>query len=133
VREVYTEGLNDDGLLAWREQITLLRELPARLKSQIGKPHPDFDEIMALLLQISREVGAAGTFEAGGDGRALPLEEKEGGEVEERDRAIVKRLLAAGPCALVILGGGHNLTAEVERKGRGAEYLRVEVSRYPPP
>ena len=42
----------------------------------------------------------------------------------------VKRLLAAGPCAVATLGGGHDLAAEVKRQAPEAEYLRVELSRY---
>ena len=79
------------------------------------------------------EAGAVGGLEALGEGRALPLESRQGREVAHRDRAIVKRLLAAGPLAVVVLGGGHDLASEVLRQGRNVEYLRVEVTRYPPP
>jgi hypothetical protein len=50
---------------------------------------------------------------------------------EARHDAQVKAALDNGPCALVILGGGHDLSASVRRLGKGkVEYLRVTTTRY---
>ena len=36
----------------------------------------------------------------------------------------VKRALAAGPCAVLVLGGGHDLSASIRRLGGGTGDLR---------
>ena len=138
MQAVHAEGLNDDGRRAWRERVALLREMladePVLLAArQAGKLAADADAILEQVRLQRLEAGPAGVVEALGEGRAIPLEAKEGGEVADRDRAIVKRLLAAGPLAVVVLGGGHDLAGEAARQGRRVQYLRVETTRYPPP
>jgi hypothetical protein len=52
-------------------------------------------------------------------------------KVREREKAPVRAALAAGPCAVIVLGGGHDLTDSVRRLGMGScEYLRVVTQRY---
>jgi hypothetical protein len=52
-------------------------------------------------------------------------------KVEARHDAQVKRALASGPCSVLVLGGGHNLSASVRRLSGGTtEYVRVTTRRY---
>jgi hypothetical protein len=45
---------------------------------------------------------------------------------------VVRAALDRGPFALVVLGGGHNLTESVRRvAGADCEYARVAVGGYP--
>jgi hypothetical protein len=45
---------------------------------------------------------------------------------------MVRAALARGPCALIVLGGGHNLTQSVRRvAGPDCEYVRLAVASYP--
>jgi hypothetical protein len=76
-------------------------------------------------------------------GAVLPLDDAglldaakpgSGGEVERvkleaRHDAQVKAL-ASGPCSVLVLGGGHDLSASVRRLGGTAEYIRVTTGRY---
>ena len=53
------------------------------------------------------------------------------GKVEARHDFQVRAALRSGPCSLLILGGGHDLSAAVRRLGGGdTEYLRVFTRRY---
>src|SRR4051812_4965443 len=55
----------------------------------------------------------------------------EPGKREARHDAQVRAALASGPCSLLVLGGGHDLSASVRRLGGwAAEYLRVTTRRY---
>jgi hypothetical protein len=57
--------------------------------------------------------------------------EVEPGKLEARHDAQVKAALASGPCSLLVLGGGHDLSSSVRRLGGGAtEYVRVTTRRY---
>ena len=42
----------------------------------------------------------------------------------------MRAALRSGPCSLLILGGGHDLSAAVRRLGGDIEYLRVSTRRY---
>jgi hypothetical protein len=51
--------------------------------------------------------------------------------IEAREDAMVKKMLDGGPFAFVVLGGGHDLSDNIERLGSGScEYLTVETGRY---
>lgn len=51
--------------------------------------------------------------------------------VEARHDGQVKRALAAGPCAVLVLGGGHDLSASIRRLGGGTtEYIRLTPKQY---
>jgi hypothetical protein len=57
--------------------------------------------------------------------------EVERAKLEARHDAQVKAALASGPCSLLVLGGGHDLSASVRRLGSGStEYVRVTTSRF---
>ena len=50
---------------------------------------------------------------------------------EAREDGQVRLLLDSGPFALIILGGGHDLSENVRRLSDGqAEYIRVEVDAW---
>jgi hypothetical protein len=81
-------------------------------------------------------VGGA-VAQAGGEPLAAAAEPGTGGKVERakleaRHDAQVKAALASGgPCSLLVLGGGHDLSASVRRLGGGAaEYVRITTRRY---
>jgi hypothetical protein len=69
------------------------------------------------------------------DGRPVAAGGKAGvGGPEQRARedAMVRAALAQRPFALVVLGGGHDLTESVRRvAGADCEYVRVAVGSYP--
>jgi hypothetical protein len=73
-------------------------------------------------LEAARPVAAGGKAEVGGP------------EQRAREDAIVRAALARGPFALVVLGGGHDLTDSVRRvAGADCEYVHVSVASYPEP
>ncbi len=50
---------------------------------------------------------------------------------EAREDGQVRLLLDSGPFALIVLGGGHDLSENVHRLSDGqAEYIRVEVDAW---
>jgi hypothetical protein len=73
----------------------------------------------AALLEASRPIAAGGKANLGGP------------EQRAREDAMVRTALSHGPVALVILGGGHDLTGGVRRVAADAEYVRVTVGGYP--
>lgn len=51
--------------------------------------------------------------------------------IEAREDAMVKKMLDGGPFAFVVLGGGHDLSDNIERLSGGTcEYLTVETGWY---
>lgn len=56
----------------------------------------------------------------------------EGPANDAREAAIVRRLLSAGPLAVVVLGAGHDLSRQCGTAG-DVEYLRVTVQGFPVP
>ena len=51
--------------------------------------------------------------------------------IEAREDEMVKKMLDGGPFAFVVLGGGHDLSDNIERLGGGTcEYLTVETGWY---
>lgn len=141
--EVFCEGLTDSDLPFYQLMIEHLRrqgsDEPALLRGD--------DRIDETVLRV----GAAGQLLAAGElARVLPAEEEAayeqadplaGGDGElifagrandERQAAIIKRLLASGPLAVIVLGGGHDLSEQVRQIGGGrCEYLRVTASGMP--
>jgi hypothetical protein len=52
-------------------------------------------------------------------------------KVRAREDAQVRAALAAGPCAVIVLVGAHDLSDSVRRLGRGScQYIRVACRRY---
>ncbi len=96
------------------------------------------------------ELGAPAVLLAAGElEEALPLDDAvaleganpvtPGGKVRldpaklrARQEAIVRGLAAQGvPCAVIVLGGAHDLSGSVRRLAPGCEYLRVTLKSYP--
>jgi hypothetical protein len=48
----------------------------------------------------------------------------------KRQDAMVQALVNAGPVAVAVLGGDHDLTDSLKRLGGACEYLRVTVQAY---
>lgn len=141
--EVFCEGLTDLDMPIYLLMIDHLRRrgLDEHALARGG------DRVDETLLRV----GAAGQLLAAGElARVLPAEEEAAykqadplagsdGELtfagranDERQAAIVKRLLASGPLAIVMLGGGHDLSEQVRQLSGGrCEYLRVRVSGMP--
>jgi len=139
---------------AYREVIAALRETDNELvdlrtqRAPVKQSAPAIDQQIEELVRGHRrqllEYGAAARPALAGEVEVLPLDDEERLEqakppkgkldpakVEARHDAQVKAALDSGPCALLILGGGHDLTASVRRLGKGkVEYVRVTTSRY---
>jgi hypothetical protein len=137
LKTIHVEGMGDDGRQAWQERIKGLKEMLAdeplhRGLVAAGKLEQAARDALADIRKERLHAGAAGVLEAMGVVRTLPLEPfavplK---DTAGRDRIIVKRLLGVGPCTVATLGGGDDLSDELERQATGAEYLRVELLKY---
>jgi hypothetical protein len=145
VRQVFCEGLTDSDLLVYELIIRQLRLSELDLNDLVDADSP-YD---ATALRI----GAAGQLIVAGElaeilpaedeaayERADPLAGDRAGPVfddaanEEREAGIVRKLLAAGPLAVVVLGGAHDLSDQVRRQGGGkCQYIQVMVNGYPAP
>jgi hypothetical protein len=66
---------------------------------------------------------ATNPLRAGGTVRLDPA------KVEARRDGQVRRALASGPCAVLVLGGAHDLAASVRRVGGTTEYIRLTPKR----
>lgn len=149
VREVLIEGLTPAGTKAWRARLDLLatmRKHDADLRraladaQKLGNKNL-IGETVQLLERARRErleLGAVAVLASQGVLKALPLDDdatpdtselRGQGPTSARDKAIVGRALAAAsPVAVIVLGGGHDLTREIARQSNGrAEYLRVTL------
>jgi hypothetical protein len=137
LKVIYVEGMNDNGTESWKARIEILKEMlghEPRLDAlrSVGKIEWADRNQLANIRKHRLKAGAAAVLEALGEVETLPLEASTvpSQDISSRDRAIVKRLLGAAPCAVATLGGAHDLAAELKRQAPGAEYLRVEVKRY---
>ena len=139
---VFLEGIAQDEMPAFRK---LLGQL-ARWKK------PDGDGLLDMFLTDMHrldtlEVGAGGRLIMAGELEVLPAEDAEAmkaanpvkdGKVqfdetanERREDALVRNVLAAeSSVAVLILGGGHDLSDNIERIGGGqVEYVQVEAHK----
>lgn len=66
-------------------------------------------------------------------GQSVELRTSRYGPVrDEREAAIVRNLLSHSKCAVIVLGGGHDLSNHVQRLGGGrCEYVRVVPKGFP--
>lgn len=157
-RRVLAEGLTPEGVKNYRDVLSVLKATEDRIgglrDSSAGlDPRPaDIDqqiETMARdLRERSLEYGAGGRLAGRGVIEVLPLDDAdllEGAKpirpdgtvrfdadrVEARHDGQVRRALAAGPVAVLVLGGAHDLSASVRRLGDGTtEYIRLTPKRY---
>ena len=119
----------EDRIARLRESVAGLDPRPAGIDQQIETMTRD-------LREQSLEYGAAGRLASRGAIDVLPLDDAdllEGAKpvrpdgtvrfdpkkVEARHDGQVRRALAAGPCAVIVLGGAHDLSARVRRLGGG--------------
>jgi hypothetical protein len=126
VKAIHAEGLADVSAAVWRANVALLKDM---LAHEEDLQAANAEDLLARLRQQCRLTGPVGVVEARGEAKALPLETRAGGG-SDRDAAIVERLLAAGPLAVMVLDGSHDLTEEIQRQGLLVQYLRVEMTRY---
>jgi hypothetical protein len=126
VKVIHAEGLADVSAVVWRANVALLKDMLSHEKELEGA---NANDLVARMRQQRRLTGAAGLVDARGEAKTLPLETRLGGG-SNRDAAIVERLLAAGPLAVVVLDGGRDLKEEIRRQGLLVQYLRVEVDGY---
>jgi hypothetical protein len=126
VKAIHAEGLADVSARIWRTNVALLKEM---LVHERELQAADAEALMIRLRQQRRLAGVVGVLEARGEAQGLPLEARPGSG-SDRDPAIVQRLLAAGPLAIVVLDGSQDLTEEIQRQGLLVQYLRVEVTGY---
>jgi hypothetical protein len=146
------------GLPAYREVLAALRDTDRRLadlqrrRAAAKGEAPEIDRGIAELVRGHRrqllEHGAAGQLAVAGEVDVLPLDDEEalarakpvGGGRQGDGRRCRRRgpprrpvgaALANGPCAFVVLGGSHDLSASVRRLGRGkTEHVRVTTRRF---
>jgi hypothetical protein len=154
LKRVLVEGLTAKGVPAYREVIAALREAHKELadlhgqRARVKKPVLAIDrQVDELIRGHSRqlvEYGAATRLALVDEVEVLPLDDEELLEQakpmkgmldptknEARHDAQVKAALDSSPCALLILGGGHDLSASVRRLGKGkVEYVRLTTARY---
>jgi hypothetical protein len=124
VKAIHAEGLADISAGIWHTNVALLKEM---LLHEEELHAAGAVTLLARLRDQMRLAGPVGMLEARAEAKALPLETRPGGG-PERDAAIVARLLAAGPLAVAVLDGSHDLTEEIERQGLLVQYLRVELA-----
>src|SRR5262249_46736640 len=123
----------------------------ARDHAPLKGKSPDVDRQLADLLRDHRRdlvpFGAAGRLAVRREVEVPPLDDEEAldrarpvtpdgkvkadaAKVEARHDAQVRAALDSGPVAVIVLGGGHDLSAAVRRAGGDIEYVRVTVKRY---
>jgi hypothetical protein len=158
LRRVFAEGMTAEDLPHYKERIAVLRdmeqnqipELRALLTRTKTAKHKA--EIVDMLDQHKArllELGAAGRLLIAGeiDG-VLPLDDAEAldrakpitpdgkflmddAKLAARHDAQVRAVLDAGPMAIIVLGGAHDLSDSVRRLGGGrCEYIRVTTRRF---
>ena len=86
-----------------------------------------FDRELEHVLPLEDEEAYRAANPVGDDG-TVTIDEK---KIEVREDAQVQLLLEQGPFDLIILGGAHDLSDNIDRLSGGkAEYIRVETSAW---
>jgi hypothetical protein len=103
------------------------------VKAKVLSIDRDIDEMVRGHRRQLLEYGASGELAVAGEIEVLPLDDEERlasakpvspdgkvraelAKLEARHDAQVKAALASGPCAFIILGGGHDLASSVRLK-----------------
>lgn len=122
VRHVYLEGLTDANKPAF-DAIISEGELGSDTLFRIGAA--------GQMLRLGEIDAVEPADDESAYRRADPLATGtfDGPENDDRERAIVERLIAGGPLSVVVLGAAHDLSRHVPP---GVEYLRVFVDGFPP-
>ncbi|HJT35113.1 MAG TPA: hypothetical protein VJ783_24005 [Pirellulales bacterium] len=117
--------LAEDKLLRWLATYHGLRRVHFEGMTDADKPFEFADGLLAVPAEDGEAYASADPFK----GDRLTF----GGPANDaREAAIVRRLLRAGPLAIVVLGGAHDLSDEIRAAG-DAEYLRVTVECFSSP
>lgn len=126
VRRVHLEGLTDADMPAFMAIVEAARNNPEALPPSFGAVG------QSLVAGELAEVVPAEDEEAYRE--ADPFAEGsvtfEGAANDARETAILRRLLDAGPLAVIVLGAAHDLSQHVRAAG-DVEYLRVSVEGVP--
>ncbi|WP_417396888.1 hypothetical protein [Gimesia chilikensis] len=145
LKAVYVEGLTEEnhkGILEFLESM--------KKYERTRKPPEDrFDRLIEAQHQLDLlHVGAAPRLVMSGELKTiLPAEDSKAMEAAnpvrpdgtvvydlkvatEREDAIARNLLKADGVAVIILGGGHDLTDNIKRAGGSCKYERVTVPKY---
>ncbi len=158
LRRLLAEGLTPEGVPNYKEMLGVFKKIDDdlnrlkkandSLKKRSGVVNRQVEEMARDHRQRLLEYGAAGRLAMRGEIEVLPLDDAELLErakpikpdgavevdpekLEARHDGQVKRALASGPCAVLVLGGAHDLSASVRRLGYGTtEYIRVTTKRF---
>jgi hypothetical protein len=142
LKHVYLEGFSLEELPAFKKQLDQL----ARWKKPKGDT-PLKELLVGMHREDTLEVGAAGQLMMAGELEVIPAEDTlaleaanpvKDGQVqwneaanERREDAIVRNVLAEeSAVAVLVLGGGHDFSDNVERTGGEVEYVRVQVEAH---
>ncbi len=139
VEAVYVESLTPENLEQFKRQLTVMQ------------PPMESESGLSQFLQAEYEldllrIGAVGQLAREGKLDVLPAEDQAAYERanpieapewmvsnEVREDAIVEKLLAGPPVAVIVLGMGHDLRDNIERLSDGrCEYVRMSVEGLPP-
>lgn len=146
LKQVAIEGLSKDEMPAFEKMVKVLRDFEKR------KPTGD-SPIDLFILEMNRhdllEIGAAGQLYLQGklaevlpaeDASALEEANPVGGDGKvvfdekrnvAREDAVVRTLLKAGPLAVIVMGGAHDLADNAERLSHGTcEVITVTMKAY---
>lgn len=143
LKQIFLEGFSPKEMPAFKKRLDHL----ARWKKPDGDT-PLNEFLIGMHREDTLEVGAGGRLMMAGELEVIPTEDAEALEAanpvkdgkvqwdedadERREDAIVRNMLAGeSPVAVLILGGGHDLSDNVERIGGGeVEYVRVQVKAH---
>lgn len=117
--------LAQDKLLRWLAEFHGVHRVHFEGMTDADRPFKIAEGLFAVPAEDEATYRAADPFQ--GDRVAF-----EGPANDAREAAIVRRLLSAGPLAVVVLGAGHDLSQQCETAG-DVEYLRVTVQGFPVP
>ncbi len=145
LKAVYIEGLSEKNHKGTLKFINTMKNYEAT-----REPSDDpIDQLIEAQHQMNiLEAGAAARLVMSGELKTLlPAEDSKAMEAanpvrgdgsvmfdkkadEAREDAIVKNLMKADRVAVIILGGGHDLTDNIKRAGGGCKYEQVAVPKY---
>jgi hypothetical protein len=158
LRRLLAEGLTPRGMPVYREIVAALGGMERQLADLRKQRALEKGEAVAIDREIGKlarehrrrllEYGAPGVLAVTGAVEVLPLDadglldrakpitpdgkvREDPAKLRARHDGHVRAALASGPCALIVLGGSHDLSASVRRLGKGTtEYLRVTTTGY---
>jgi len=147
LRAVHVEGLTEQTKPIFEAKVSALGALGRKIADLLTLNEPSIADGIEALEQEHRrdliEIGAAGRLLLTGEIEVLPLEDADAfaaarpvdrvldpAKNEAREDAQVKLLLDHGGCAVIILGGAHDLSDNIRRLSGRCEYIRVTTRRW---